>query len=162
MKGIALLAAFGVFLGALFIPHPEAEVKVHVVSAQVATPVVPYKVEVAPEPPPPPVKKEPKTYRVLARVSAYCPCAKCCGVMDGRTASNTNAWKPGVAADWSWLPRGTKVQIPGYGAHLIDDKGGLLKRRHWKCGTPRLDIRFKYHWTARRWGIKYITVTVHK
>ena len=38
---------------------------------------------------------------VLVRVSAYCPCARCCGTMDGVTAANTNAWTEGVAADWN-------------------------------------------------------------
>ena len=107
-----------------------------------------------------PEEKPSSGKKVLARVSAYCPCARCCGRMDGITAANTSAWKPGIAADWYWLPRGTKIYVPGYGTYTVDDKGGAMKVRNWRCGTPRLDIRFKYHWKARNWGVRYITVTV--
>jgi len=170
MKQLCVLAEFVLLLCILTI---LLEVEAPVVKPAttlklVPLSVVPYKtkVKVVSEPRPLPIKAASKpvskTYIVLARVSAYCPCAKCCGVMDGITASNTSAWKPGIAADWSWLPRGTKVSVPGYGLHSIDDKGGKLKRKYWNGGIPRLDIRFSYHWQARKWGIKYMKVTVYK
>jgi 3D (Asp-Asp-Asp) domain-containing protein len=79
--------------------------------------------------------------------------------MTGITATQSSAWVPGVAADFSWLPPGTVVEVPGYGKETIDDTGGKLKRRWWN-GTPRLDVRFPYHWEARNWGIQYLDVKV--
>lgn len=96
---------------------------------------------------------------VTVRTSGYCPCARCCGRMTGRTSTRSNAWVSGVAADPTWLPYGTVVIVPGYGEATIDDTGGDMKRRKWN-GTPRLDVRFTYHWEAREWGIKYLDVKV--
>lgn len=92
---------------------------------------------------------------VRVRVSAYCPCARCCGRMTGQTSTQTSAWVPGVAADQSWLTAGTRVEVPGYGRTVVDDTGGRMKKKYWN-GIPRLDVRFTYHWEARQWGIQYL------
>ena len=172
MRKCIPLVALGVFLWCLSAastpePRVDAEVPVKAVSIQSMAQPSPVIIEYTPKeekkkPEPSVVLKVCRVRTVMARVSAYCPCARCCRKMDGITASGSSAWRPGIACDWNWLPRGTKVHVPGYGTHRIDDKGGLLKRRHWRCGTPRLDVRFKYHWQARRWGVKYLRVEIYQ
>jgi 3D (Asp-Asp-Asp) domain-containing protein len=106
-----------------------------------------------------PTRPTPKT--VLVRVTGYCPCARCCGRMTGITSTGSTAWVPGVAADPTWLKPGTVVEVPGYGKYAIDDKGGKLKRRWWRNGVPRLDVRFQYHWQGKEWGEQFLEVKVY-
>jgi 3D (Asp-Asp-Asp) domain-containing protein len=97
-------------------------------------------------------ERKPKTQ--IFMVSAYCPCARCCGRRAiGLTATEESAWRPGVAADWGVLKPGTKVTIPGYGVAIVDDKGGKIKGN-------RLDVRMTYHWQARQWGIQWLEVEI--
>lgn len=104
---------------------------------------------------------EPEFRMINVRVSGYCPCAKCCSRMTGLTATQSTAWVPGLAADFSWLPPGTQVSVPGYGKATVDDTGGKMKRKYWH-GVPRIDARFTYHWQARDWGIQYLQCKVFK
>ena len=98
---------------------------------------------------------------ILARVTAYCPCRRCCGPFaNGRTSTGTNAWKRGAASDPLALPYGTEVDVPGYGTTVIDDTG-IAMRRSWRgSGTVHIDVRFQYHWQARRWGTRLLRVKV--
>lgn len=99
----------------------------------------------------------PETVRM--RVTAYCPCKKCCGPnAKGITASGkpvtTNGGKF-VAADRS-VPFGTMISIPGYadGAPVpVLDRGGAIKGN-------RLDVFFPTHAEALRWGVKYLDVEI--
>lgn len=108
-------------------------------------------------------KDEPEYYTILARVSSYCPCTRCCGRRArGLTKLETSAWEPGIACDWTWLSPGTIVEIPGYGKYPIDDEGGRLKKRYWTKGIPRLDKRRVYHWQAQEDGVDYVRVKIFK
>lgn len=98
----------------------------------------------------------------VALVTAYCPCAKCCGTHSpGITSIGKNAWTPGLAADPVYLDYGTKVFVPGYGMSVIDDTGGAM-RRHWRRdGLLHIDVRMTYHHEAREWGKRYDKVKIY-
>lgn len=98
-----------------------------------------------------------------ALVTAYCPCAKCCGTQSpGITSIGKTAWKPGLAADPIYLHYGTEVFVPGYGMSVIDDTGGAM-RRHWRRdGMLHIDVRMTYHYEARKWGKRYLRVKIYE
>ena len=87
------------------------------------------------------------------RVTAYCPCEKCCGrFADGITASG-HVIKPGdrfVAAPKD-MKFGTMVTIPGYGKVSVEDRGGAIT-------DGRLDVYFDTHQEALEWGVKILEV----
>ena len=87
------------------------------------------------------------------RVTAYCPCEKCCGrFADGITASG-HVIKPGdrfVAASKD-MKFGTMVTIPGYGKVSVEDRGGAIT-------DGRLDVYFDTHQEALEWGVKILEV----
>ena len=87
------------------------------------------------------------------RVTAYCPCEKCCGrFADGITASG-HVIKPGdrfVAASKD-MKFGTMVTIPGYGKVSVEDRGGAIT-------DGRLDVYFDTHQEALNWGVKILEV----
>jgi len=96
---------------------------------------------------------------VRMRVTAYCPCEKCCGeYSDGQTASGHNI-RPGdafVAADRKY-PFGTEMVIAGYNNNRpvkVLDRGGAIKGN-------RLDVFFASHQQALEWGVRYRDVKVH-
>lgn len=156
---LPLFAAISFYLG-----YPEQDIVCGSVVQAPEFQLVP-EVEVAevkpepkPEPPKPIIKKSPakkpvsKWKSMWVTATAYCPCERCCGEFaDGRTATNTNAWRPGVAVDPRVIPLGSKVQIPGYGIVVADDVGGAIKGRI-------IDVRFQYHWRARQWGRKELVI----
>ena len=94
----------------------------------------------------------------LWRVTAYCPCARCCGKFsDGITASGTKADHPLVAAPPE-IPFGTMVLVPGYacdGWVPVEDRGGAIKGR-------RLDVFFGTHDEALEWGVRWLPVRMRK
>ncbi|MCD8351980.1 MAG: 3D domain-containing protein [Planctomycetaceae bacterium] len=98
----------------------------------------------------------------MALVTAYCPCAKCCGTQSpGITSIGKSAWVPGLAADPIYLDYGTRVFVPGYGQSVIDDTGGAM-RRHWRRdGIVHIDVRMTYHYEARQWGKKYMNIKIY-
>jgi 3D (Asp-Asp-Asp) domain-containing protein len=92
-------------------------------------------------------------------VTAYCPCAKCCGrYADGITASGqpvTANRGRFVAADRS-LPFGTLVSVPGYNEGRpvpVLDRGGAIRGNH-------LDVFFPTHAEALRWGRQTLRCTI--
>jgi len=86
-------------------------------------------------------------------VTAYCPCAKCCGrCADGRTASGVPARGKIVAAPKS-IPFGTLIFVPGYGTASVQDRGGKIRGN-------RLDVLFETHAEAARFGKRRLTVWV--
>ena len=98
---------------------------------------------------------------VRMRVTAYCPCPKCCGSFsDGKTASGKRITYNGgnfVAADTSLLPFGTMLSIPGYNGGRpvpVEDRGGRIK-------GMRLDVFYYSHHQARQWGSQWLDVTVY-
>ena len=97
-----------------------------------------------------------KTVRM--RVTAYCPCEKCCGDWaDGVTANGhrINQGDRFVAADRRYS-FGTTLLIPGYNnseAVKVLDRGGAIKGN-------KLDVFFNTHREALIWGVQYLDVIV--
>jgi len=96
---------------------------------------------------------------IQMRVTAYCPCEKCCGeYADGITACGHKI-RPGdafVAADKQYS-FGTEMLIPGYtnGQPVkVLDRGGAIR-------GDRLDVFFHSHEEALKWGVKHLDVKVH-
>lgn len=88
------------------------------------------------------------------RVTAYCPCKKCCGPhAKGITAGHTRARYGTCAADWRVLRKGTVVSILGYGTARVEDTGSAIKGR-------RIDVFFPTHAQAKRFGVRWLTVKV--
>lgn len=108
-----------------------------------------------------------------AEVTAYCPCALCCGTSaDGITADGTQTRRVpyAFAADRS-LPFGAQVFVPlGLGVldvvraddrwFRIDDRGGALDTEARRYGVLRLDLRVREHWWAVRFGRRVLPVFV--
>jgi len=95
---------------------------------------------------------------LLMRVTAYCPCSKCCGeYADGITACGHRI-RPRdafVAADEKFA-FGSKLIVPGYNeGRLVKvlDRGGSIKGN-------RLDVFFHTHEEALQWGVKYLEVKI--
>ena len=88
----------------------------------------------------------------LYRVTAYCPCEKCCGKFaDGITASGKPAVGKIVAAP-STIPFGTVLAIPGYSeVAVVWDRGGAITGN-------RLDVLFPTHERAKQWGVQELMV----
>ena len=105
-------------------------------------------------------------------VTAYCDCKECCGwertwygkpvnsggsrkgeyKKPGRTASGEKARHGTIAAD-SRYTFGTRMHIPGYGDGVVRDRGGAITGDH-------IDVFFKRHKDALRWGRQKLTVTI--
>lgn len=97
---------------------------------------------------------------VKMRVTAYCPCRKCCGkYSDGITACGHKI-RPGdalVAADKKY-PFGTEILIPGYNDAepvKVLDRGGVIRGN-------RLDVFFHRHEEALNWGVRHLDVKVRR
>ncbi len=94
------------------------------------------------------------------RVTAYSPDAHSCGdSADGLTATlhsvETNAFQL-VAADPRVLKYGSLITVPGYADDAIVpvlDCGGKIK-------GSRLDVLYPTHAEAKRWGSRWLTVTL--
>ena len=95
---------------------------------------------------------------VQMRVTAYCPCSKCCGsYSDGVTASGHKISQGDrfVAADKVY-PFGTEMIIPGYkDSQTVEvlDRGGAIRGN-------RLDVFFNSHQEALEWGVRYLDVKI--
>lgn len=87
------------------------------------------------------------------KITAYCPCEKCCGKWaDGYTSSGDKATEGiTIAADWSILPEGTILDIDGVGERIIQDTGGAIKGK-------RLDLYFEDHQAALNFGFQKLEV----
>jgi 3D (Asp-Asp-Asp) domain-containing protein len=109
---------------------------------------------------------------ITAEVTAYCPCALCCDVRTERTAdgTNTNRRPYGIAASPD-LPMGAAVWVPPGGGYLdrsqptdryfrIDDRGGALRSEWRRSGVTRLDLRYRQHADAVRFGRRFLMVWV--
>ena len=110
-------------------------------------------------------------HKTYLTVTAYCPCATCCGwrlnrhgnpvynygpnrgsrKKIGYTSTGTRADIGTIAADPRSIPYGTRLEIPGYGYGIVEDTGGALRGNH-------VDIFFHSHREAMRWGVKNIEV----
>ncbi len=97
---------------------------------------------------------------VRMRVTAYCPCQKCCGeYSDGVTACGHRI-RPGdvFAASDRQYHFGTEMIVTGYNNDQpikVLDRGGAIR-------GDRLDLFFHTHEEALQWGVKYVDVKVRR
>jgi 3D (Asp-Asp-Asp) domain-containing protein len=111
---------------------------------------------------------------ITVEATAYCPCALCCDERTERTANgtDTNREPYGVASSPD-LPLGTTLLIPvGIGyldktyphesqrLFVVDDRGGALRTEWKRYGITRLDLRYKSHDYAMRFGRRTIAVQI--
>ncbi|HPU97445.1 MAG TPA: 3D domain-containing protein [Candidatus Hydrogenedentes bacterium] len=105
-------------------------------------------------------------------VSAFCSCGKCTNWTRnwlgkpvvasgpnrgqpkkvGITASGEKA-RPGTIAAHKKYPFGTVMYVPGYGYGTVQDRGGAL-------GEDHIDVYFKSHGDALKWGRQRLPVKV--
>lgn len=84
------------------------------------------------------------TYLGKYLVTAYCPCAICCGKTDGITASGKPARANHTIAADSRFAFGTQIIIKGK-VYTVEDRGGAIVGNH-------IDMYFDSHAEARAWG----------
>lgn len=87
-------------------------------------------------------------------ITAYCPCAKCCGKTNGRTASGKIATAGHTVAASSQFAFGTQLVIGGK-VYTVEDRGGAIKGN-------RIDIFFASHQAALNFGRKTMKVYLYK
>ncbi len=61
-----------------------------------------------------------------------------------------------VAADTKYYPFGTRLNIPGYGKGIVEDRGSAIK------GPERLDVFFNNHSKALNWGRQKLPVEIKR
>ena len=93
-------------------------------------------------------------------LTAYCPCARCCGKSDGITASGTLALEGRtVAVDPRIIPYGTRLLLiwpdGTQHAYTAEDCGSGVTANH-------IDIFFADHETARVFGVQSAMVYLTK
>ena len=86
------------------------------------------------------------------KITAYCPCSKCCGKTSGITASGTKATAGRTVAGSSKFAFGTKLNIGGH-IYTVEDRGGAINGN-------KIDIFVNTHAEALQWGVRYLTVSV--
>ena len=86
------------------------------------------------------------------KITAYCPCSKCCGKTNGRTASGTTATAGRTVAASSKFAFGTKLNIGGH-VYTVEDRGGAINGN-------KIDIFVNTHAEALQWGVRYLNVSV--
>ncbi len=89
------------------------------------------------------------------RVTAYCPCQRCCGPHAcGITATGRRAVGQIVAVDPRCIRLGGMLHVPGHGWNVAADTGRVIK------GPARLDLLKPDHESARRFGVRWMAVTI--
>ena len=86
------------------------------------------------------------------KITAYCPCMKCCGKTNGITAMGTKATANHTVAASSQFAFGTKLKINGI-VYTVEDRGGAIYGN-------RIDIYMNSHAEALAWGVRYLDVEV--
>ena len=88
------------------------------------------------------------------KLTAYCPCEKCCGEWaDGITYTGTVATAGRtVAVDPRVIPLGSTVRINGHD-YIAEDIGGAIKEN-------RVDVFFDTHQAALQFGVQYADVAI--
>lgn len=103
------------------------------------------------------------------KVTAYCPCVKCCGGGPGIIGFFKELFNVGngskicadgkpvsigaVAADKKY-PFGTVIKIPGYPLGTVRDRGSAIT-------GESLDVFFETHEEAIQWGVRHLEVTIY-
>lgn len=91
---------------------------------------------------------------MTALVTAYCACLLCCGKTDGITASGRPVAEGRTVAA-NHLPFGTRLHIEGVGWRIVEDR---MARRY----TGRIDVYFRSHQQALRFGKRKLQITLPK
>ena len=86
------------------------------------------------------------------KITAYCPCAKCCGKATGRTAMGTKATAGRTIAASGKFAFGTKLNINGH-VYTVEDRGGAINGN-------KIDMFVNSHAEALAWGVRYLPVSV--
>lgn len=94
------------------------------------------------------------------KITAYCACVKCCGKADGITASGKKAQYGFVACNW--LKFGTRLYVSGLGYFTVQDRGAKSLFGSKKNHIKHLDVYLPTHSKARKFGVKFLEVTVIK
>lgn len=86
------------------------------------------------------------------KITAYCPCSKCCGKWsDGITSTGVTATEGRtIAVDPKVIPYGSIIEINGH-RYISEDCGGAIKNN-------RIDLYFDSHEDALEWGVQNIEV----
>ena len=92
------------------------------------------------------------------RLTAYCPCSRCCGKSDGITSTGTTATEGRtIAVDPRVIPYGSAVTIyyedGTVHTYTAEDCGGAIKEN-------RIDVFFSSHDAARAFGVQSAMVYV--
>ena len=88
-------------------------------------------------------------------VTAYCPCARCCGKANQPTASGKMPTAGVTVAGPRRVPFGTVVEIEGVGRRVVQDR--LAKRF-----DNRWDVFMPSHKAALIFGTRELKITVVK
>jgi 3D (Asp-Asp-Asp) domain-containing protein len=99
-------------------------------------------------------------YADIFKITAYDSCKKCCGKVDGITASGKIARYGYIACNW--LPFGTKVYIKGLGEFKVMDRGAKSLFGSKKNKIKHVDIWLANHKMAKNFGVKYLDVEIVK
>jgi len=94
----------------------------------------------------------------ILKVTAYCPCKKCCGEWaNGYTYTGDKAGYGCIAIDphAGILKLGQQVFVEGYGSGVCNDIGGAIKG--WEA-----DVCFNTHEQAVAWAVRLVKVYVIK
>ena len=86
------------------------------------------------------------------KITAYCPCAICCGKQTGITASGKRATANHTIAAPKTFSFGEQVSINGT-TYTVEDRGGAIQGN-------RIDIYMNSHAEALAWGVRYLYVEV--
>lgn len=70
------------------------------------------------------------------------------------TASGAKVYYGAVAVDTNLIPFGTKLEIPGYGIGIAEDRGSAIKGH---C----IDVWMPSREEALEWGVRYVKVKVY-
>lgn len=88
-----------------------------------------------------------------ATVTAYCPCAKCCGQSGNLTRSGTVPKQGITIAAPRSVPFGTVVYVQGIGPRIVED------RKHRRFNRS-YDVFFNSHAQAVRFGRRELNVSI--
>jgi len=101
--------------------------------------------------------------RIKVRLRKYCDNCRICQT-NGRTSTGESAYKHnGVAAPEAVFPRGTVLNIPGFGYKVVNDTGGGLRSLYRRRRIVQVEIcTGEGHRANYRFGHKDIWVTIHE
>lgn len=108
------------------------------------------------------IKSEPE-YLGTWRITAYCPCEKCCGEWAKNRPGGIVVGAEGTELQESYsaaapLPFGTKLYIDGLGEYVVQDRTASWVTE--KYNNELVDIYFTDHEAAKQFGLQYHDVYI--